>query len=97
MLSFFLQNSNKTFYEVAPIDSVWVINAPFNLENKDDQDYLAILAAASKRYGEKRNVFGKYLTTVAKMVEKDREALDEGATLVEIFASREKEILTKTW
>ena len=93
MLSFFLRNSKKTFYEVAQINSVWVINAPFDLKRKDDSDYLDELDDAAELYGETRNVFGKYLTSVARMVDEDQDRVLEGVELATIFAEREANFL----
>lgn len=89
LLSFFLQNEGMTFYEVAPINSIWVINADFELSLKDDESYLDELRDAVENDGKDRNLFGKYLTRVSKMVAEDRLALKSGETLEDIFKRRE--------
>ena len=62
---FFLLHKDYNWYEVAPIDSVWVIDEEFRPDLKDDIDYLDRLQAAAKKYGNSRNVFGKYLQNTA--------------------------------
>lgn len=65
---FFLIHKDFAWYEVAPIDSVWVINEQFDPEKRGDTDYLDRLDEAAKRDGPTKNVFGKYLKVTAEWI-----------------------------
>lgn len=62
---FFLVHKDCNWYEVAPIDSVWVIEEHFLPELRDDEEYINRLEIAAGRDGIVKNAFGRYLQNTA--------------------------------